>query len=501
MDLKNRLLFLLPVIAVLAIGIYLISTTHMITKDGPLYIEQAQQFGQDPITVIKNSYFGYPFLIFATHKISSVFGAGDSFNSWIISAQAVSLFCMLASFAALYFIGKSFIGSDNSLYVLIILAFLPYPVRFGCDVLRDWPYILFLSLSFAALIAAAKGKKWWLYGLSGLLAGLGYFIKVECAQVIIYGLVWLGLCFILPRHQMTRKKAVLSALLLLVCFAAVALPYMHTKGQFIPEKIQEQMDESSSMANETITPTTGFAGNLTKSIINVFERTGENLFYYFFVFALIGFYSRFILDFKKTGDIEKTFVISFIALNTIMLVWLSYSFGYLSRRHCLPLSLLFIFYAPVGLKIVGEKLYTVFAPSETSTSRSLAAVRKCLSILGDGTIFWLHLLLIVGIITSLPTLLGSKRKDLTGFLDAAYWLSHNTTPADLIVVPDERISFYAQRRGVQMWEKKDLIASGANFAVAMVNAKEAVPNWGEQITEFWVDPKKKKNKLIIYKLK
>jgi len=501
MDLKNKLLFLTPAIAVLAVGTYLISTTYLITRDGPLYIEQAQQFGQDPITVIKNSYFGYPFLIFATHKISSVFGAGNSFNSWIISAQAVSLFCMLVSFVPLYFIGKSFIGSGNSLYALIILAFLPYPVRFGCDVLRDWPYILFLSLSFAALIAAAKGKKWWLYGASGLLAGLGYLIKVDCGQIIIYALVWLGLCAIRPRYLMTRKKAVLSALLLLACFTAIVLPYMHVKQQFVPEKIQEQMNETSSAVNTTVTLTPGKVGGLTKSIINVFKRTGENLFYYFFVFALIGFCSRFIADFKKITDIEKTFVISFIALNVIMLTWVSYGFGYLSRRHCLPLSLFFLFYVPVGLKIVGEKLNTVFAPSETSTSRSLAAVRKCLSVLGDGTIFWLHLLLIVGIIICLPTLLEPKRKDLTGFLDAAYWLDNNTTPADLIVVPDERISFYAQRMGLQVWEKKDLVASGANFAVAQVNSKESIPNWGEQITEFWVNPKKKDDKLIIYKLK
>lgn len=484
--------------AALAIGIYLISTTYIITKDGHLYIEQAQQFGQDPVGVIKSGYFGYPFLIFAAHKISSVLGIGDSLNSWIVSAQAVSLFCMLASFVVLYFIGKSFIGSRNSLYALVILAFLPYPVRFGCDVLRDWPYILFLSLSFAALLAAAKGKKWQLYGASGLLAGLGYFIKVDCGQIVIYSLVWLGLCFILPRYQMTRKKAILSALLVLVCFAAVVLPYMYAKGQFIPEKIQEQMDESLT-ANETITPPAGFADNLTKSIINVFERTGENLFYYFFVFALIGFVSRFVLDFKKTGDIEKIFIISFIILNVIMLVWLSSSFGYLSRRHCLPLSLLFIFYAPIGLKTIGEKLNTIFAPSETSTSKSLAAVRKCLSILGDGTIFWLHLLLMVGIIISLPTLLGAKRKNLTGFLDAAHWLSQNTTPADLIVVPDERISFYAQRKGLQAWKKEDF--KDADFAVALVSAEEATPNWGQEKIWFSLDPDNKDDRLIIYKLK
>jgi hypothetical protein len=457
-------------------------------------------FGKDPIGVIKSHYFGYPFLIFAAHKTSLVFGAGETLNSWIISAQAVSLLCMLVSFVPLYFIGKSFLGSRNSHYFLIILAFLPYPVRFGCDVLRDWPYILFLSLSIASLIAASKGRKWQLYGASGLLAGFGYFVKVECAQVIIYAIIWLTLCMIRPRYLMTRKKAVLSALLLLASFTAVVLPYMHVKQQFIPERIQEQMNETPSAVNTAVTsaPSEKTTNSLTKSIINIFGRTCENLFYYFLVFAIIGFYVRFIAGFKETGDIEKTLVISFISLNVIMLVWLSYNFGYLSRRHCLPLSLLLLFYAPVGLQIIGEKLDSLFAPSETNTSKDPAAVRKCLSIIGTRAVFWLHLLVIVGILTCLPALLTSKRKDTAGFLDAARWLSQNTTPADLIAVPDERISFYARRRGLQAWEKKDL--QDADFAVALIGAEKSEPDWGEKIMSFWINPEKKDGRLIIYKM-
>jgi hypothetical protein len=274
---------------------------------------------------------------------------------------------------------------------------------------------------------------------------------------------------------------------------------MYIKGQFIPERIQEQINETpSAVTAVTSTPLEKTAGGLAKSIINIFKRTCENLFYYFLAFALIGFYVRFIAGFKETIDIEKTFVISFIVLNVIMLAWLSYNFGYLSRRHCLPLSLLFLFYAPVGLEIIGEKLDSAFVPLEKSSSKYLAAVRSCLSIIGSKTTFWLHLLVIVGILTCLPTLLESKRKDLAGFLDAAGWLNQNTKPADLIAVPDERISFYAQRRGLQAWEKKDL--QDADFAVALISTKDAAPNWGDEVIWFWVDTEKKNDKLIIYKL-
>jgi len=476
MNIKNRFLFLLPWIAVLAVGIYLISTTYLITKDGPLYIQQAQQFAINPVGAVKGNYFGYPFLIFVAQKAGSVFGATESVNSWILSAQSVTLLCMFAAFVPLYFIGKSFLGSGQSLCALVILAFLPYPVRFAGDVLRDWPYILFLSLGFGALIAAAKGRKWWLYGVAGFLAGLGYFIKVECAQIVIYALIWLILCVIFPRYQMTRKKALLSAFLLLICFAVIVLPYMHIRQQFIPEKIEELKDESSSKVTPVI-----FTASLTagpaKSIIKVFERTGENLFYYFFVFSLIGFYTRFIKGFKKATDVEKVFVTSFILFNILMLAWLSHNFNYLSRRHCLPLSLLFLFYSPIGLKIVGEKISSIFKFKLT---------------------FWFYTLLVLGILLCLPKLLESKRKDRVGFLSAAHWLSQNTEMKDLIAVPDPRINFYAQRKGFLAWEQKDL--NGADFAVAQVGAEVTAPDWGEKKVWFWVDPKKKDSKLIIYRL-
>ncbi|MBN1788073.1 MAG: glycosyltransferase family 39 protein [Sedimentisphaerales bacterium] len=501
MDLKHKLLLLIPVMSLLAVGTYIIAETYLITKDGPLYITQAKQFGSEPLEVIKNSYFGYPALIFATQKICSVFGAQDAATSWAVSAQNITLLCMLASFIPLYFIGKHLIGEMNTLYFLIILAFLPYPVRFACDVLRDWPYVLFLSLSFAALLAGAKGKHWWMFGLSGLLAGLGYFIKIDCGQTIIYALIWLGLCFIKPRYQMTRVKAVLCAVLLLVCFSAVVLPYMQTKGQFVPEKIQEQINENETESQSTTTATLNGDDKeegLVSSLINVFERTSENMFHYFLVFALTGFYIQFILKFKETSDIEKTFIISFILLNVIMLGWLSYSFGYLSRRHCLPLSLLFLLYAPIGLRAIGEKLDSVCSPLDKNPPKILLPFKRCLSILGSKTVFWVHLLILVGVIICLPTLLGPKRRDLAGFLDAAYWLNHYTKPEDLIVVPDERISFYAERNG--RLTREEIGLGGADYAVALVEGKDIPPDWGQQKISFLIDPDKKEDRLVIYEL-
>jgi hypothetical protein len=252
---------------------------------------------------------------------------------------------------------------------------------------------------------------------------------------------------------------------------------MHIKQQFIPEQIEEFMDKSSLKENTPVVFTAGLTTGLTGATIKVLERTGENLFYYFFVFSLIGFYWHFIRGFKNITDIEKLFVTSFILLNVIMLSWLFYNFNYLSRRHCLPLSLLFVFYSPVGLKIAGERLNSIlkFKPA-----------------------FWFYMLLVLGILLCLPKLLEPKGKDRAGFLDAAGWLSQNTNPGDLIVVPDPRIRFYAQRNGFCIGEQSD--SKEADFAVAQIGAKDSAPDWGDEMVWFWVNPEKKDSKLIIYRL-
>ena len=41
------------VVIALVIGIYLIATTVLISKDGVFYIEQAQQLASDPVRIIK----------------------------------------------------------------------------------------------------------------------------------------------------------------------------------------------------------------------------------------------------------------------------------------------------------------------------------------------------------------------------------------------------------------------------------------------------------------
>ncbi len=169
----------------LVIGVYLIATTVLISKDGVSYIERAQKFSSNPIGIIKAHPPGYPFLILVAHKCAALFADDSSVFTWIYSAQSVTLLCRLLAIIPLYFMGKLLVGGKNSFWAILILIFLPFPTKVGCDTVREWPYLLFLATGFFFLLWNVGRGKLWPFSLVGLSSGLGYWIRPECAQLVV----------------------------------------------------------------------------------------------------------------------------------------------------------------------------------------------------------------------------------------------------------------------------------------------------------------------------
>ena len=94
---------------------------------------------------------------------------------------------------------KLLVGGKNSFWAILILIFLPFPTRIVCDVVREWPYLLFLAAGFFFLLWSANSGKWWLFGLVSLSCGLGYLIRPESVQLVVYGLMWIVLSLFRPK--------------------------------------------------------------------------------------------------------------------------------------------------------------------------------------------------------------------------------------------------------------------------------------------------------------
>ena len=100
----------------------------------------------------------------------------------------------------------------------------------------------------------------------------------------------------------------------------------------------------------------------------------------------------------------------------------------------------------------------------------------------------------------MPKLFKHPGADKQGYRAAAAWLKENAAQEDLIVVPDSRITFYAERKGLIYGAKP---STRAKYVVIIARDENEKPDFTKTAKEeysVWVDKHKKKKKLIIYKM-
>jgi hypothetical protein len=131
----------------------------------------------------------------------------------------------------------------------------------------------------------------------------------------------------------------------------------------------------------------------------------------------------------------------------------------MSERHVLPLVAFTIFYVPLGLQTLGNWLSAGFSKRRLETKQNPQ--------------LWFFILVIAGMAICTPKLLTPIRITKQSYLDAAQWLLKNTDVEDIIAVPDPRISFYSDRRGIRYGGKT--VPKEAKYVVKVVKNKKDMP--------------------------
>lgn len=221
----------------LLIGVQQIRKIAVVNADGVFYISHAQRLPGDYAEVARTYPIGYPFVLWAAHKAAMVFAEHDSAMLWLHSSQGVTLVCRMLALIPLYFLGRRLVGAKNSFWALLILLVLPYPARYGAEILREWPHVLFLSLGFWLLCWGLHERRWWVFALVGLDAGLGYLIRPECIQLVLYALV--GLASVsLGAKRMHPSRLFAAASGLVVGLLASCAPHVLATGTLMPSQFQ-----------------------------------------------------------------------------------------------------------------------------------------------------------------------------------------------------------------------------------------------------------------------
>jgi 4-amino-4-deoxy-L-arabinose transferase-like glycosyltransferase len=490
----------------LGIGIYLVVTTTLIAQDGMSYINYAKGLNIDFFKVLRDSSEysprlytpGYPFLILITHKLVDLFSDGSTVSSWIYSAQAINLLCRILALIPLYFIGKEFVGNKLSFWAIFILIMLPYPGQMGSDVLKDWPHMLFLATGFLLLLWAARHRSWLLFALVGIVSGLGYTIRPMCVQLVVYGVLWLILALFTQKAKTDTSRGKLAACLifLIVGFAVVAAPYMKIRGEILPRRLQNIINpylsksvQTNLQHQEDFMPVNSKCavglligkGSLKKGLAVLIRRISENLMYYFVPAMFIGMYCYFR---KKPKTELLFFIIAFLLANIAIIIARYVCIDpSLSRRYLLPFISFTIFFVTLGLQIIGGMIARALS---NSLYHNVASQKQ--------SKLWFFVLLVIGIVICVPKLFRPIRIEKKGYRLAAEWLKENTTKEDVIAVPDIRISFYAERKGVSQYEK------GAKYVVKEVTSLEKNIITPMEMSIVWSSylNKKKKYKVEIY---
>jgi hypothetical protein len=480
-----------------ALGIYMIATTVVISRDGVFYIVRAQGLPSDPIGVAKAHPPGYPFLIFAGHKLVTLFTDYSSVFTWIYSAQSTTLLCQLLALIPLYFTGKLLVGSRRSFYAILILALLPHPAKMACDVIRVWPYMLFLSTGFLFLLCGSRSGKWWMFGAAGLAAGVGFVIRPECVQLVILGVLWILIRLFLPDRKMDRSTLLCALSVLIIGFVIPTAPYVKATGKILPRQLEALINYSDTAESEKIQElktdsggytyaASGLPGKISEAIGKLLERMSANLMYYFVPALVIGMYTR-VRKHSTASDIERFFIPAFVSLNVIMVIALHCSRQYMSRRHCLPVVAFTIFYVPVGLEVLAQWFEAGFSRGRSQANRHQH--------------LFFFVLFVIGAYICMPKLLGPAGADKRGYRHAANWLKRNTDAEDIIAVTDSRISFYAERKW--LWYEVEL-PEGVEYVVRIVDNRSGEVNPDEIARgeySVWVDTQKKsKKRLFIFRI-
>ena len=209
---------------------------------------------------------------------------------------------------------------------------------------------------------------------------------------------------------------------------------------------------------------------------------------YFFVPALLLGISHRFRKRSQMIDVEKLLMPVFIMVNIVMAILLYYHYGYISRRHCLPLVVFTIFYVPIGLHVWADWLKNVFLKVRPRTSRNSQ--------------FYFGVLLAIGIAICLPKLFRPLRADKYGYREAAKWLKENTNREAIIGTPDSRISLYAEREKIVY--ENDRLPLSMDYLVRIVKSEDdvlGINNSAEKKGSFWVNEKKPKKRIVIYQWK
>lgn len=322
-------------------------------------------------------------------------------------------------------------GAKNSFMACLVLLALPEPTHLGSDILREWPNLLFMSLSFLFLLYGAKTKHSWPFFLVGLFGGISFLIRSESIQIVIFAAIILFIFIIRPSQpNRLRLKALVGGLLLFAGFAFVFMLYSNYSGRMHTRYIETYKAKTELAVSKSTSDFKDTSDNSSRKSLPLFcyevlKKIGGLLMWFFLPFWIIGLYSR--LRYKA-DDIERVLTIGLISVGLgLILFRYIYIEPLVSNRWCLPFLVLTAFYIPTGIEKTVQWIKSINKQNPMPSEK----------------VVWI--MIAIGALICLPKLFKPLGYDKKEYHDAAQWINENTNEKAVIYCFDRRIPFYANR--------------------------------------------------------
>jgi len=429
--------------AALAIGVYQMFVVFSISGDGPVYIDAARRFYEGDFATALRKEFPplYPVLIAIAYTISP---------NWIVAGKAVSLVLGFLTIFPVYFLVKKVFGEKLALITALLLVFHPFVCKYWVRVLTEGTYIFLLACSVWLSWKAITEKKYVLFFLSGVAAGLNYLNRPEGIGVFIITALFV-VCGSPLIKKGSYKKRFLSLCALSAGIIILAGPYiMYMKSvtgkwqlsrkKNVAVALMGKPGESSSVpapeldAKARIPAYSKLETGYFKTLFDI-SKLFVNVYYpSLFILMLIGFIRRKIYYY----DLRFELYIGVLCIFYILV----FSLFYASDRHLVPLVSICLFWASIGLYELNDVVLNIWHK-----------VNKT-EMLSDKRVF--GFLLVGIIITLLPFTLRPQDRDKIGQKRVGKWMKENCKKSPFILTDMGRIAFYANGYFVQLQNRPDI---------------------------------------------
>ncbi len=419
----------------IAVRVYLIATTAIISRDGVTFIYYARGLAADPIAEVRkqDQHPGYPAILLATHSLIGGWLAEEPVDQWPLAGQVAAMVFGLGAVMAAYAIGTWLWSSRIGLITALFMGMLPRLCQVSSDALSDAPHLALYLWGLAFLIRALRTDRLvWLLAAAAY-SGLAFLVRPEGGSILVVGIVVVMIQRDRRLWPWRRRLAAVAAMG--AVFLALAGPYMAASGRVIKKKnifelIGFDEDPASAAVERRVVEPTPSRHRADSAM-----PTPVFLIYYWIracrvVYFVLAIPVLFVGHTSRPREALPLAVAG--VLHLTLLYALRSSFGYLSLRHTMVLAALTLPFSAWALCWLVDQIVARSAFERTGIRPRL---RGLATLIGA----------VCAIAPTTPYILRTIGGDSEYLIEAGRWLRAHSEAHQSVMTTRLRLAYYADR--------------------------------------------------------